>query len=174
MRAKEASGVTHADIGTDVLIIGGGFVGLALACGLADSAITSVVVEAGDPRRALARSFDGRASAIALTSRRLLHSIGIWSKLAGEAAPMLDIRVSEGSSRLFLHYDHREVGDEPFGYMLENVVLRRALLERLRELSAATLLAPTRLVSLDRAADQAIAVLATGERVEAPLVVAAD
>ena len=96
MRANEASGVTHAAIETDVLIIGGGFVGLTLACGLADSAITSVVVETGDPRRALARSFDGRASAIALTSRRLLHSIGIWSKLAGEAAPMLDIRVSEG------------------------------------------------------------------------------
>src|SRR5512132_2480225 len=150
MRAKEANGLTPADVDADVLIIGGGFVGLALACGLADSAITSVVVEAGDPRRALARSFDGRASAIALTSRRLLHSMGVWSKLASEAAPMLDIRVSEGTSRLFLHYDHREVGDEPFGHMLENHVLRRALLDRAEELPAVRLLASAATATLER------------------------
>ena len=49
---------------------------------------------------------------------------------------MLDIRVSEGASRLFLHYDHREVGNEPFGHMLENRVLRCALLERAQEMPA--------------------------------------
>ena len=61
---------------------------------------------------------------------------------------MLDIRVSEGASRLFLHYDHREVGDEPFGHMLENRVLRRALLERAEELPSVRLLSR---VVVDRA-----------------------
>ena len=147
--AGDAAGATT--LTADALIVGGGFVGLALACGLA-----------------------GSASSIALTSRRLLSAIGVWPKLADEAAPMLDIRVSEGASRLFLHYDHREVGNEPFGHMLENRVLRRALLQRLRELPAATLFAPARLVSLDRGADHVSAVLAGGENVEAPLAVAAD
>jgi 2-octaprenyl-6-methoxyphenol hydroxylase len=173
MRAKEAS-VTHADIDADVLIVGGGFVGLALACGLAESAVTSVVVEAADPRAALAQSFDGRASAIALTSRRLLDSIGVWSKLAGEAAPMLDIRVSEGSSRLFLHYDHHEVGKEPFGHMLENQVLRRALLERAEELPAIRLLAPAVTTTLERREEGVEARLPAGTRIRAALVVAAD
>ena len=174
MRAKEATSVTHADIDADVLIVGGGFIGLTLACGLAESAITSVVVEAGDPRAALARSFDGRASAIALTSRRLLNSVGVWSKLAGEAAPMLDIRVSEGSSRLFLHYDHREVGDEPFGHMLENRVLRRALLERAEELPAVRLLAPAATATLERREEGVEARLCDGTRIRAALTVAAD
>jgi 2-octaprenyl-6-methoxyphenol hydroxylase len=174
MRAKEANGLTPADVDADVLIVGGGFVGLALACGLADSAITSVVVEAGDPRAALTRSFDARASAIALTSRRLLNSIGVWPKLASRAAPMLEIRVSEDSSRLFLHYDHREVGDEPFGHMLENRVLRRALLERAEELPALRLLAPAATATLERREDGVEARLYDGTRIRAALVVAAD
>jgi 2-octaprenyl-6-methoxyphenol hydroxylase len=161
-------------ISADVLIVGGGFVGLTLACALADNGLNPVVVENGKPEDGLAASFDGRASAIALTSRRLLHRIGVWGKLAQEAAPMLDIRVSEGGSRLFLHYDHREVGDEPFGHMLENRVLRRALILRARELPALTLLAPARLAHLDRGAAGVAARLVNGTRIEAPLVVAAD
>jgi 2-octaprenyl-6-methoxyphenol hydroxylase len=166
--------VTRANIDADVLIVGGGFVGLALACGLAEGALTSVVIEERDPRAALAQSFDGRASAIALTSRRLLSSIGVWSRLASEAAPMLDIRVSEGSSRLFLHYDHREVGDEPLGHMLENRVLRRALLERAEELRAIRLLAPAATATLDRSEGGVQARLSDGTRIRAALVVAAD
>jgi 2-octaprenyl-6-methoxyphenol hydroxylase len=172
--AEEVSGSPPADVGADVLIVGGGFVGLALACGLADSGITSVVVEAGDPRAALTRSFDTRASAIALTSRRLLNSTGVWPKLASRAAPMLDIRVSEGSSRLFLHYDHHEVGDEPFGHMVENHVLRRALLERAQELPALRLLAPAVTATLERREDGVEARLCDGTRIRAALVVAAD
>jgi 2-octaprenyl-6-methoxyphenol hydroxylase len=166
--------VNSAEIEADVLIVGGGFVGLALACGLAESGLVPVVVEAGDPQAALAASFDGRASAIALTSRRLLEGIGVWPKLAGEAAPMLEIRVSEGASRLFLHYDHREVGDHPFGHMLENRVLRRALLERVRELPSIRLLAPVVVAELDRREQGVWARLSNGRHVRTALAVAAD
>lgn len=177
--AAEGTDVRMADlpeegISTDVLIVGGGFVGGALACALAEAGLRSVVIEAGDPEAALARGFDARSSAIALTSQRLLQRIGVWEKLAAEAAPMLDIRVSEGNSPLYLHYDHRDVGDEPFGYMLENQVLRRALLERVRELPAVRLLAPARLATLDRGAGGARAILADGRRIEAAVAVAAE
>ena len=164
----------HTDIEADVLVVGGGFIGQALACGLADSGVASVVVEAGDPRAALNASFDGRASAIALTSRRLLQAIGVWPKLADEAAPMLDIRVSEGASRLFLHYDHREVGDEPFGHMVENRSLRRALLERVEKLPSIRLLTRVVVSQLDRGIGGVRARLSDGTVIRAALVVAAD
>ena len=163
-----------ADIEADVLVVGGGFIGQALACGLADNGIAPVVVEAGDPRAALKASFDGRASAIALTSRRLLQAIRVWPKLADEAAPMLHIRVSEGVSRLFLHYDHREVGDEPFGHMLENRILRRALLERVEELPSIRLLKRVVVSQLDRDDSGVRARLSDGTLIRAALVVAAD
>jgi 2-octaprenyl-6-methoxyphenol hydroxylase len=161
-------------IDTDVLIVGGGFVGLALACALAAEGAQTVVIEAGDPHAALARTFDGRASAIALTSRRLLERIDVWPMLADTAAPMLEIRVTEGASRLFLHYDHREVGSEPFGHMLENRELRRALLDRAGQHPGVRLIAPATVIGLDRRRDRAEARLLGGTCVRAALVVAAD
>ncbi|MBK8173901.1 MAG: UbiH/UbiF/VisC/COQ6 family ubiquinone biosynthesis hydroxylase [Rhodospirillales bacterium] len=161
-------------LAVDVLIAGGGFVGLALACALADTGLSTAVVEAEDPATALDPSFDGRASAIALTSQRLLAKLGVWELLVDTAAPMLDIRVSDGESRLFLHYDHRDVGDEPFGYMLENRLLRRALLERASAHPLIRLLAPMRIAALDRNEARIDVRLIDGRRVRASLAVAAD
>jgi 2-octaprenyl-6-methoxyphenol hydroxylase len=170
----QSSEHTNEAVDTDVLIIGGGLVGGTLACALGQAGISTVVVEAGDPEHALAAGFDGRASAIALSSRRLLEGTGLWDKMAAEAAPILDIRVSEGGSRLFLHYDHNDVGDEPFGHMLENRFIRRAILERMRESTAVRLLAPMRVTELERAVGGAVASLDDGGLVRARLVVGAD
>ena len=161
-------------IWADVLVVGGGLVGGTLAIALADAGLTSLVVEAGDPQAALDAGFDGRCSAIALSSKRMLAALGLWEPLAADAAPMLDIRVADGASRLFLHYDHREVGDEPFGFMVENRLLRRALLTRMRAETSIRLLAPDRIVQLERAGDGVEARLASGGRLRATLVVAAD
>lgn len=159
----------------DVLIVGGGFVGAALACALAQAGLAVAVIEAAAPGALHDASFDGRASAIALTSRRLLTHVGVWDKLKEVAAPMLDIRVADGDSRLFLHYDHRQVGDEPFGHMVENRHLRRALYQRMAELSPTLdLRAPARLTGLTRSATGVVGHLASGETIGAALVVAAD
>ena len=114
-------------IRADVLVVGGGLVGGTLACALADTGISSAVVDVADPASVVAAAFDGRASAISLTSRRLFEAVGLWPAMAPDACPMLDIRVSDADSPLFLHYDHDEIGDEPFGHMVENRVLRRAI-----------------------------------------------
>ncbi len=161
-------------IWADVLIVGGGLVGGTLAMALAEAGLTALVVEAGDPEAALDAGFDGRCSAIALSSKRMLVRLGLWEELARDAAPMLDIRVSEGSSRLFLHYDHRDVGTEPFGFMVENRLLRRALLTCMRQQPGIRLIAPDRIVQLERFGDGVAARLASGGRLRAPLVVAAD
>ncbi|MFO1152649.1 MAG: UbiH/UbiF/VisC/COQ6 family ubiquinone biosynthesis hydroxylase [Rhodospirillales bacterium] len=158
----------------DVLIVGGGLVGGTLAIALAEAGLSSLVVEAGDPQAALDAGFDGRCSAIALSSKRMLGALGLWEPLAADAAPMLDIRVTDGPSRLFLHYDHREVGDEPFGFMLENRLLRRALLARMMAEPAIRLLAPDRVVRLERSGDGVDAWLASGRRLRATLAVAAE
>jgi len=84
------------------------------------------------PSERLDDAFDGRASAIAAGSRAMLRKLGIWERVEVDAQPIHDIlvtdgRLSEGASSLFLHFDHREVGDEPFGNLVENRHLRRAL-----------------------------------------------
>lgn len=147
----------------EVLIVGGGLVGLSLAVALADAGIAVVVVDRAAPETQLDGAFDGRSAAIARGSQQALAGIGLWRHLAAEAQPILDIRVSDGrvgaaASRLFLHYDHRDVDDGPLGFIIENRVIRQALHERSRDLTARlTYCAPSRLADLERAAGRVTA-----------------
>ncbi|MGZ8996347.1 MAG: UbiH/UbiF/VisC/COQ6 family ubiquinone biosynthesis hydroxylase, partial [Rhodospirillales bacterium] len=162
------------ELSPDVVIVGGGLGGGTLACALAETGLSSVVVEAGTLEAMLDDRFDGRASAISLTSRRLLEAIELWPAMAGEATPMRYIRVSEGASPLHLHYDHRDVGDQPFGHMVENRHYRRALYGRIRELDAVTFLAPARAASVERKEAGVEVLLEDGGRIRAPLVIGAE
>jgi 2-octaprenyl-6-methoxyphenol hydroxylase len=159
---------------TDVLIAGGGFIGGALACALADAGLKTVVIEATPPRQTLAPAFDGRASAISASSQRLLRAIGVWDLLAADAGPILEIRVTDSDSRLFLHYDHRDVGAEPFGYMVENRTLRRAIQAGLAARPSIRLVTPARIADLERTAGDIEARLDDGRRIRAALCVAAE
>jgi len=167
--ASEVDGIAAVD----VIIVGGGLVGLPLAIALAGHGLQVAVIDREAPARALAETFDGRVSAIAHASRMALQGLGIWAEVS-EAQPILDIRVSDGTSPLFLHYDHRELGAEPFGHLVENRILRQALQRRQSQLANLQLLAPASLASLDRGPGQVTARLTDGRAFRAPLAVAAD
>lgn len=158
----------------DVLIVGGGMVGATLAVALAEIPMDVIVLDRQHPAAALDAGFDGRASAIALASRRLFDGLGLWAGMEGDAAPIRHIRVSEGSSPLFLHYDHRESGDGPFGYMVENRMIRDALARRLGGLHRVRVLAPAGIASVEREVAGVRVRLADGRRIGASLVVGAD
>lgn len=162
------------DIRTDVLIVGGGLIGGPLAVALASAGVTVAVVDAEDPARAKDETFDGRASAIALAPRKALAAIGLWPAIAPFAAAIEQIRVSDGHSPLFLHYDHRAIGDDPFGWIVENRAIRTALGRRLADLPSARVFAPARLSSLKREAGEVRARLEDGTEISAALAVAAD
>lgn len=161
-------------IETDVAIVGGGLVGLTLALALARGGIASVVVDPETPALRAADAFDGRASAIALGSMRVLQGIGLWPSIAPDASPIRDIRVSDGDSSLFLHYDHREIGDEPFGYIVENRFTRRALYAALAMEPRVKLMAPEKALDVVSHATHADVALASGQILRARLVVACD
>jgi 2-octaprenyl-6-methoxyphenol hydroxylase len=159
----------------DLAIIGGGMTGLALACATAGAAQRVLLVERQALAATIAAPFDGRVTAIAPGSRCLLGAIGVWPELAGAAEPIRDIRVGERHSPLTVHYDHRAVGDQPLGHIVENRVIRGALLRRIERLRAntLTLAAPDQVVGLERGAAGAELRLASGRTVRAALVVVA-
>ena len=171
-RAGHPAGRTDL-VEADILVVGGGMVGLTLAAAVAGAGLTAVVVDRADPATWAETGFDGRVSAIAHASQRLLAAVGIWSRLA-EAQPILDIRVSDGDSPLHLHYDHRELGDAPLGYMVENRLLRLALLTAAGDQPGVTLRAPETIAELTAAGAGVEARLAGGGHVRARLAVAAD
>src|SRR5260370_23721042 len=158
----------------ELVVVGGGLVGLSVGIATAKAGLDTLVVDREDPAVTLAESFDGRASAIAYGSQQILAALGIWAKLASQAAPILEIRVADDSAPLFVHYDHREVGDHPLGWIVENILLRRALLERVRELPHLIHAAPKSVAGVERSAAGALVRLAHDPPIPARLVAAAD
>jgi 2-octaprenyl-6-methoxyphenol hydroxylase len=157
----------------DVAIVGGGLVGLTLAVALDRAGLRVVLADADAPSLLARDEFDGRAAAIATGSARVLQGLGVWPLIAPHAEPIRDIRVSDGDSSLFLHYDHRELGSDPFGYIVENRFTRRALYAALRG-TAVDLRAPARATATATDATQATLTLDDGSRIAARLVVACD
>lgn len=165
-----AADTLHADI----VIVGGGLVGAVAACALARRGFMAVVIDGTDPADARDAAFDGRASAIAAASERLLSAIGIWPYLEPEVAPILDIRVADGRSALFLHYNHEDVGVGPLGYLAENRHIRMAALSALEDMDNVQFLAPLRVETIDRGPSGVQATLSDGRTVKARLAIAAD
>ena len=161
-------------IACDVVIAGGGLVGLTLGVALAGAGVETVVVDGAPPAAMKDAAFDGRVSSIALGSQRVLAGIGLWPALAADAQPILEIRVSDGDVPLFLHYDHKAVGDEPLGFIVENRAIRAALFARAGALPALRHLAPASVETLEPGAGSVEARLADGRQVRARLAVAAD
>lgn len=164
---------------TDVVFAGGGMVGLSLAIALARAGLQVVVVDRETPQSVQALDYDGRASAIALGSKRVLEGSGVWQEMAGAASPIWDIRVADGHplrgvSPLFLHYDHADVGEDPFGWIIENRVTRQALHRVASRTDGLTLLAPATVARIERNPDRALAVLEDGREITASLAIAAD
>jgi 2-octaprenyl-6-methoxyphenol hydroxylase len=160
-------------------ILGAGPVGATLAATLAAAGLPVAVVDRQPlPPMELA-DFDGRAYAVALTSKRLLEAAGVWGRLPEPPCPILDIRVADGrpgerASSLSLHFRSEDVGPEPFGFMVEARALRVALNARLPLLPNLRVFAPAEAAAVERRADGATVRLRSGEAVRARLVVGAE
>jgi 2-octaprenyl-6-methoxyphenol hydroxylase len=165
---------TSETLRSELVVSGGGLVGLTLATACASAGLDVTVVDREAPPHKVAEAYDGRSSAIAFGSQRILAGIGLWDKIAAEAEPIREIRVADCDSPLFLHYDHSELGDDPLGYIVENRVLRRALFARLAELPTLRHIAPATIVSAERNAAGATARLGDGRSVSGALLVAAE
>ena len=162
----------------ELAIAGGGLNGLLLGIACAGAGLEVAVVDREDPAKMLSAGFDGRTSAIAYGSRLVFDGIGLWPQIAGEAEPILEIRVADDASPLFVHYDHRELAPPgeraPLGYIVENRVLRRVLIERVNALPGLRLLAPRSVAGMAASAASAAVTLGDGARLGCRLVVGAD
>ena len=157
----------------DVLILGGGLVGSTLAAALDAHGLTAVVVDPADPAAMLAPGFDGRASAVASASGRMLDAIGVRARLAGHGCAIRRIRVSDGLAPGKLDFQPAP-DDDALGTMYENRLLRRALFEAADAAPGVDLRRATSAVEVVRDATGVRAALSDGRTVTAALLVAAE
>jgi 2-octaprenyl-6-methoxyphenol hydroxylase len=157
----------------DVIILGGGLVGLTLAIALDRHGLTSLVVDPADPETQLTPQYDGRATAVASASWRMLEAIGVGEALQGHGCPIDSIRVSDGLAPGGIVFDP-PAGDDPLGIMFENRLLRAALRDSALAAEKVTLVMPAfpgEVVRDDRGVRVA---LTDGRLLTAPLLIGAE
>ena len=164
---------------TDVVISGGGMVGLTLGLALAQGGLKTLIVDIAPPAKVLAPTFDGRVSALAYASVRMLTALGVWDDLAPHAQPIREILVTDGqagkpASPFSLHFDAQEVGAESLGHIAENRHTRAALYAAVERSKNLELIAPAMVKSLTVESGGATVRLADGTQIAAPLVIAAE
>ena len=161
----------------DVVVAGGGGVGLVLALAIrhADPNATVVVV---DGRPVGAGADDNRASAIAGAARRMLTRLGVWHRLEDVAEPIremivTDSRLADAVRPVFLTFDGDVEPGEPFAHMVPNGAMATAVTE-MALARGVTLVAPESVVDFETDAHGVDVVLAGGGRLRTRLLVAAD
>ena len=155
----------------DVLIAGGGMVGVSLALALDTAAQGNLRITLAEGFAIPAinssinttpiyrPSFDARATALAHGSRLIFEQLGVWNTLAQHVTPITDIHVSErdrfGSAELHA----AERGWPALGYVVENAWLGNTLMAQLHQRPAITLLNPATVKSCTPGAEFATALI---------------
>src|SRR5271169_5674826 len=163
----------------DVIIAGGGFVGMTLALALGSTApkgFRVALIDADPPQK---KEPDARASALSAASKGLLSVLGIWPELAGDAQPMISIEITDSSldaalRPALLGFDDDFGPGESGAYMIENADLQRTLCGAVVRERAIEIFAPDSVIGYATTPVDILARLANGSEINAKLLVAAD
>lgn len=118
----------------DVLIVGGGMVGAALACALAGQHLRVAIVEHGRPPTMPSGDYGLRVSAISPGSRTILEAIDTWSRIpARRTCPVERMNVWDSQGEGVIHFDSADLGEPCLAYIVENDAVQAALWQRIAD-----------------------------------------
>ncbi len=162
----------------DVVVVGGGMVGAAVACALGGSRLKVAVIESSPPQAfAPDQPHDLRVSALSIASKNILESVGAWAGVVSRRlCPFRRMRVWETAGDTEFCSD--DIDYPELGYIVENRVTQLALLERLRDFDNVELICPANITKINYSADphkqHSEVQLAGGRQLSAKVLVAAD
>lgn len=160
----------------DVIVAGGGMVGLAVACGLQGNSMKVAVLERETPLAPSPQSAPAlRVSAINAASERLLQHLGVWNSiLACRASAYHGMEVWDRDSFGHIAFDRGQQGLTHLGHIVENTVIQQALWQKASELNDITLISPAQLQQVAFGENEAFVTLSDGTMLSARLLIAAD
>lgn len=161
----------------DLIIVGAGMVGSALALALQHSGLQILLLDGGPLSLkpfAQDAAFEPRVSALSAASQRILQRLGAWGGIAARrTSPYAEMQVWDGSGTGQVHFSAASVHAEVLGHIVENRVVQDGLLDALYEADLG-LLPGARLEQLRRSGDDWLLTLSDGRELRAPLLIAAD
>ena len=161
----------------DVVVAGGGMVGGALCCALADAGLRIALIEIRRPERDWpADEVDLRVSALTRASQCMLENLGVWDAIvARRASPYREMRVWDACGRGSIHFDAASIGEPDLGHIVENRVTQLALWEGMERRDGVTLFAPDEIATIGSGEREHREIgLKSGLRLRTALLVAAE
>jgi len=159
----------------DVVVVGGGMVGAAVACGLGGSALKVAVIESSPPQPFAAdQAHDLRVSALSIASKNILETVGAWSGVVNRRyCPFRRMRVWENEGDTEFCSD--DINYPELGYIVENRITQLALLDRLQDFANIELVCPATISNIRYCAGNLSELeLGDGRILAAKVLVAAD
>ncbi|MEM9448918.1 MAG: FAD-dependent hydroxylase [Cyanobacteria bacterium P01_E01_bin.6] len=176
-RPKQKVDIADSDavaIDYDLAIVGGGIVGLTLACSLKSSGLSVALIES-QPQR-IARQ-NRRAYAVTLMSGRIFDGLGLWQQMLPKITTFDTIRLADAHCDAVVNLRPSDLGTPELGYVAEHWVFVEALYDSLKDNSSVTCYCPAQLTDIDYCADWVDLTVMNGEqqqRLRTRLLVAAD
>lgn len=164
----------------DVVIIGGGLVGLTFACAIASANLSIAIVDAQPlSEQPLRQEFATRVSAINRASQRIFEALGLWQDMVAQrVSPYTKICVWEAGNNNALQFDCAELNTIPaqenLGNIIENQVMQRALIKKLKTHGNVAWFYAAKLDALMPTEQCITLTLATGQQLSGSLLIGAD
>jgi len=138
----------------DIIIVGGGMVGSALACALIQSGLSIAVIEKNAPQPFKpSQPLDLRVSAISAASASLLKDVDAWSSiLAMRSCPYRYLETWEGHQSNLL-FDSQEMGHQQLGHIVENRMIQLALWQQMEKYSSIDVISGQAITKISRSQD---------------------
>ncbi|MBD2773607.1 FAD-dependent hydroxylase [Iningainema tapete] len=158
----------------DLVIVGGGIIGLTLASALKDSDLKVLLIEAKVESAAVAK---GQAYAVHMLSALIYQGIGIWDKILPHIATYRRVRLSDADYPNVVEFDTSDLSTQDLGYVAEHQALLQPLQEFVKECPNVTYLCPAEVVNVQYQQDEVtvdIKVAQETRTIKSTLLVAAD
>lgn len=170
-----------AVITAEVMIVGAGIVGTALACALAQSGISVAIIEAQPlssdwpPSSDTIDGYDARVSALTVASQHFLQALDVWSDIESQRlSPYRQMQVWDAQGTGSIGFDCEEINQPVLGHIVENRITATALLRKAECSEYVRIITAARLADLEPLATGYRLVLEDGRILQTPLLIAAD
>ncbi len=165
----------------DIIIVGGGMVGSALACALSNNiegndTLKIALIEGSEPSTQWPKdSFDLRVSAISRASKAFFETLGVWNAMHDmRATAYTEMHVWDAGGNGSIHFDSAEIGEASLGHIIENRIINKALIDRAHTFDNVDIYCPSSPTILQLGNDAAKLQLDDGNVLQAELLVGAD
>lgn len=158
----------------DLVIVGGGIIGLTLAAALKDSGLSVLLIEARVASVAVSK---GQAYAVHMLSALIYQGIGVWQEISPQIAKYCQVRLSDADYPDVVEFAKDDIGKPELGYVAEHQALLQPLQEFVQNCANVTYLCPAEVIQTQYQQDIVNIDIKIGDNIQtvrSKLLVAAD